>query len=175
MPARKNHADASSTPAIAALRSAGVHFELRAYEHDPDVRSFGAEAAAELGVEPDRVFKTLVVQTDRTADKGLVVAVVPVAGQLDLKALALAIACHRLEVNEALVAVARAVQSTHSVRQLLNDKTLDLCGIWLHRKLEILQKDVGKLVWRDELLVQIPQKHILDAVCLGMKLDADRY
>ena len=72
------------------------------------------------------------------------------------------------------MAVARAVQSTHSVRQLLNDKTLDLCGIWLHRKLEILQKDVGKLVWRDELLVQIPQKHVLDAMCLGMEFDADR-
>ncbi|NNG40976.1 Cys-tRNA(Pro) deacylase [Flexivirga sp. ID2601S] len=104
MAVRKNHADASSTPAIAALRSAGVHFELRAYEHDPDMRSFGAEAAAELGVEPDRVFKTLVVQTDRTADKGLVVAVVPVAGQLDLKALAREIGCKKAALADPALA-----------------------------------------------------------------------
>ena len=72
------------TPATAALSAAGVPFTLRPYEHHPDAANFGEEAAAALGVEPTRIFKTLVADL---AGK-LVVGIVPVAGQLDLKALA---------------------------------------------------------------------------------------
>ncbi|WP_265446498.1 Cys-tRNA(Pro) deacylase [Flexivirga meconopsidis] len=93
MAAKRPRTGTSGTPAVAALVAAGVHFEPRHYEHDPAARSFGAEAAAELGVDPARVLKTLVVQTDLPADKGLIVAVVPVSGQLDLKALAREIGC----------------------------------------------------------------------------------
>ncbi len=75
------------TPATVALESAGIAFEIRAYDHDPAAESFGIEAAELLGVHPARVFKTLVAHTDR----GLVVAVVPVSGMLDLKALAAAV------------------------------------------------------------------------------------
>ena len=62
-------------------------FTLHPYVHAADQRHFGEEAAAALGVEPGRIFKTLV------ADAGgqLVVAVVPVSAQLDLKALAAAV------------------------------------------------------------------------------------
>ena len=78
---------AGGTPATVALTRAGVEFTLHPYEHDPRAASYGLEAAQALGVEPDRVFKTLMA----SADGRLVVAVVPVSGQLDLKALARAL------------------------------------------------------------------------------------
>ena len=82
---------AGGTPATAALDRAGAPYTLHPYAHDPQNSHFGEEAAAALGVAPDRIFKTLV------ADAGgeLVVAVVPVAAQLDLKALAAAVGTKR--------------------------------------------------------------------------------
>ncbi|MEV7679243.1 Cys-tRNA(Pro) deacylase [Streptomyces sp. NPDC088341] len=75
------------TPATVALTAAGTAYTLHAYEHDPASASYGEEAAEALGVSPDRVFKTLVADVDGE----LTVAVVPVAGSLDLKALAAAV------------------------------------------------------------------------------------
>ncbi|MEU0624822.1 Cys-tRNA(Pro) deacylase [Streptomyces rubiginosohelvolus] len=75
------------TPATVALTSAGTAFTVHAYDHDPASLSYGEEAAEALGVSPDRVFKTLVADVDGA----LTVAVVPVAGSLDLKALAAAV------------------------------------------------------------------------------------
>ncbi|GAB3563195.1 Cys-tRNA(Pro) deacylase [Spelaeicoccus albus] len=72
------------TPATRILEQIGVPYEIHAYTHDPAVRSFGAEASAKLGVEPHRVFKTLLIKVD----DDLVVAILPVSSQLDLKALA---------------------------------------------------------------------------------------
>jgi len=72
------------TPAVLAARRARVEFRIHEYEHDPAAESYGLEAALKLGVAPERVFKTLVANVD--AD--LVVAIVPVACTLDLKALA---------------------------------------------------------------------------------------
>lgn len=74
-----------------ALDAAGVAYPLHPYAHDPQTTQFGDEAAAALGVDRDRIFKTLV------ADAGgeLVVAVVPVARQLDLKALTAAVGTKR--------------------------------------------------------------------------------
>jgi Cys-tRNA(Pro)/Cys-tRNA(Cys) deacylase len=79
--------DAGGTPATVALSRAGISFTLHRYTHHDDTTSFGDEAVAALGLDPTRVFKTLV------ADLGgeLVVAVVPVAYRLDLKALAAAL------------------------------------------------------------------------------------
>jgi Cys-tRNA(Pro)/Cys-tRNA(Cys) deacylase len=78
---------AGGTPATAALTRAGVEFTARPYDHDPRAASYGLEAAAALGVAPGRVLKTLMARVDGA----LTVAVVPVAGQLDLKALARAL------------------------------------------------------------------------------------
>jgi Cys-tRNA(Pro)/Cys-tRNA(Cys) deacylase len=75
------------TPATVALTTAGTAYTVHAYEHDPASASYGEEAATALGVSPDRVFKTLVADVDGE----LTVAVVPVAGSLDLKALAAAV------------------------------------------------------------------------------------
>lgn len=78
---------AGGTPATRALTEAGVDFVLREYEHDPAAASYGTEAADALGVDPQRVLKTLLAEVDGT----LAVGIVPVSGQLDLKALAAAL------------------------------------------------------------------------------------
>ena len=91
---------AGGTPATVALSAAGIAFEVRAYDHDPLVTDrslrrasnarhewFGLEAAEALDVDPARVFKTLLASLDGS----LVVGIVPVTGQLDLKALARAL------------------------------------------------------------------------------------
>lgn len=79
---------ATGTPATVALTRAGIAFTVHEYHHDPAAPSFGLEAAAALGVEPDRVFKTLLAEVDGV---GLVVGIVPVSGSLDLKSLAAAV------------------------------------------------------------------------------------
>jgi Cys-tRNA(Pro)/Cys-tRNA(Cys) deacylase len=73
------------TPAIRAAKRARIEFELLTYEHDPRTRAYGPEAATALGLPPRAVFKTLVVTV---AGPGLMVALVPVDRELDLKALA---------------------------------------------------------------------------------------
>ena len=78
---------AGGTPATVALAAAGIAFEARAYEHDPRAASYGLEAAEALDADPARVFKTLLASLDGS----LVVGIVPVTGQLDLKALARAL------------------------------------------------------------------------------------
>jgi Cys-tRNA(Pro)/Cys-tRNA(Cys) deacylase len=74
------------TTATIALERARIPFTVHEYVHDPRHDSYGMEASAALGVAPDRVFKTLIAEVDGK----LVVAVVPVVGELDLKALAAA-------------------------------------------------------------------------------------
>ena len=88
------------TPATAVLQRAGLSFRLHAYEHDPRSTSYGLEAAAALGLEPARVFKTLMAALDGR----LVVGVVPVAGQLDLKALARALGGSKAVLADVAVA-----------------------------------------------------------------------
>lgn len=84
--AKKQKKQSGGTPATVALTAAGAAFTTHAYEHDPAHPSYGEEAAEAMGVSPDRVFKTLVAEVDGR----LTVAVVPVSGSLDLKALATA-------------------------------------------------------------------------------------
>src|SRR5690606_18701383 len=79
------------TPAVVAARRAKIWHELREYRHDADAPSYGVEAAQALGLDPEHVFKTLVAECDGT----LVVALVPVARSLDLKALAAAVGAKR--------------------------------------------------------------------------------
>jgi Cys-tRNA(Pro)/Cys-tRNA(Cys) deacylase len=93
----------SGTPATVALRAAGIAFVEHAYPHDPATASFGLEAAAALGVEPERVFKTLLADVDGV----IVVGIVPVSGQLDLKALATAVGGKRAVMADPLVAQRR--------------------------------------------------------------------
>ena len=73
------------TPAIDLLKKTKADFQVLAYEHDPKTASYGLEAAEKLGLDATRVFKTLLVCSEKNE---LLVAVVPVVGSLDLKALA---------------------------------------------------------------------------------------
>ena len=73
---------------------------LHPYEHDPSTASYGLEAAEVLGIEPARVFKTLLAEVEGRT----VVAVVPVSGMLDLKALAAAVGGKRAVLADAAVA-----------------------------------------------------------------------
>lgn len=88
------------TPATVALERAGVSYTVCSYTHDPGVESYGLEAAQALGVDPARVFKTLLVDTD----SGLVVGVVSVAQSLDLKAVAAALGSKRATMADPRVA-----------------------------------------------------------------------
>ena len=80
----------TATRATAALDRCAVDYRLRRYRHDPRAQSFGAEAVAQTGLGADVVFKTLVVDAG-----ALAFAVVPVAGRLDLKAVAQALGAKR--------------------------------------------------------------------------------
>lgn len=93
-----------ATPATKALAATGVEFVERAYDHDPRAESYGMEAAEVLGVEPARVFKTLLAQTDLPRHHGLVVGIVPVDHQLDLKALAAAVSAKKATMADPALA-----------------------------------------------------------------------
>lgn len=85
------------TPAIDLLRKADADFRVLSYEHDPKSASYGLEAAEKLGLEPALVFKTLLVASEKGE---LLVAVVPVAGSLDLKALAQAAGVKKVDMAD---------------------------------------------------------------------------
>lgn len=88
------------TPALVALHRAGVEVTAHAYEHDPRAQSYGQEAADVLGLDPARVFKTLMIDLDGE----LAVAVVPVSGTLDLKRAAAALGAKRAHLADAAAA-----------------------------------------------------------------------
>ncbi|MBM0257655.1 Cys-tRNA(Pro) deacylase [Micromonospora sp. 4G55] len=75
------------TPATALLAKRKIRHSTHPYDVSPDAPNYGASVAEALGVPPERVFKSLVTEVDGA----LTVAVVPVTGELDLKALAAAV------------------------------------------------------------------------------------
>jgi len=93
----------SGTPATVALRAAGIPFTEHAYAHDPANTNFGLEAATVLGLDADRVFKTLMADVDGR----LVVGIVPVTGKLDLKRLAAAVGGKRAAMADPALAERR--------------------------------------------------------------------
>lgn len=96
---------AGATPATVSLDRAGVGYTLRPYRHDPRAATYGLEAAEALGVDPDRVFKTLVTSLDPGSGRPeLVVGVVPVTTRLDLKALARTLGASRAVMTDVAVA-----------------------------------------------------------------------
>jgi Cys-tRNA(Pro)/Cys-tRNA(Cys) deacylase len=88
------------TPATIALERAGIPFAVHEYAHEPGHGSYGLEASGALGIPPERVFKTLIAEVDGR----LVAGVVPVGGQLDLKALAAAVGGKRAAMAEVAAA-----------------------------------------------------------------------
>jgi len=82
------------TQATVFLDASGIAFTTHVYDHDPNAESFGLEAAEKLGLDVDTVFKTLMARLDGERS-ALVVAIVPVAHKLNLKALARAAGAKR--------------------------------------------------------------------------------
>ena len=85
------------TPAVAAAKRQGIAHRLHEYTHDPAAGSYGLEAAEKLDIDPQRVFKTLVVELDSAQ---LAVAIVPVSQQLNLKRCAKALGCKKVRMAE---------------------------------------------------------------------------
>jgi Cys-tRNA(Pro)/Cys-tRNA(Cys) deacylase len=91
---------AKGTPATALLARLRIPHTLHPYDVDPATPNYGAEVAAALGVPPEQVFKSLVAAVDGV----LTVAVVPVTGELDLKALAGAVGGKRATLADRALA-----------------------------------------------------------------------
>ena len=85
------------TPAIDLLKKAKAVHQVHSYQHDPKSASYGLEAAEKLNLPPAQVFKTLLAASEKGE---LLVAVVPVAGSLDLKALAHAAGVKKVEMAD---------------------------------------------------------------------------
>jgi Cys-tRNA(Pro)/Cys-tRNA(Cys) deacylase len=84
------------TPAVQTAQRAKIAFTVHEYEHDAGA-AYGVEAVERLGLDPERVFKTLVTSP---GERAFVVAVVPVAASLDLRALGTAVGSKRLEMAD---------------------------------------------------------------------------
>jgi len=77
------------TPATVALDAAGVSYGVHEYERGEELRGFGVEAAEQLGLDPDQVFKTLLVRVEGgSAPNDPVVVIAPVSCSVSMKATA---------------------------------------------------------------------------------------
>jgi Cys-tRNA(Pro)/Cys-tRNA(Cys) deacylase len=97
---------ARGTRAIDEIRRAGLPFTVHEYAHDPRMTGgaggsgYALEAVTALGLDPARVFKTIVVEVDgRPA-----LALVPATGDVNLKGVAEALDAHRAGVASVAVA-----------------------------------------------------------------------
>lgn len=86
------------TPAINVAKKAKIAFEIHSYTHDPSNQSYGLEATEKLGLDPQRVFKTLIVMIDA---KQMAVAVIPVSSMLSMKQIAKAASGKKAEMANA--------------------------------------------------------------------------
>jgi Cys-tRNA(Pro)/Cys-tRNA(Cys) deacylase len=96
--------ETNMTPAIQIAKRAKIKFTTHEYDHDPSNESYGEEAATKLGVDSNRIFKTLVISTE---GKGLAVAVLPVSTQLNMKLFAKAVG-----VKKTVMADKKVVEKT---------------------------------------------------------------
>lgn len=92
--------DSEMTPACKVLKSNKIEYSIHEYEHDANAKSFGLEAAEKLNLKFEEVFKTLMV----TDEKNYFVAVLPVNHQLNLKKVAAAFGCKKLQMADPKIA-----------------------------------------------------------------------
>ncbi len=84
------------TPTCKILKSNKIDYSIHEYEHDPQAKSFGLEAAEKLGLSVHEVFKTLLIKDE----KNYFVAVLPVQHQLNLKKVAAAVGAKKLRMAD---------------------------------------------------------------------------
>lgn len=90
-----------ATPAVTALAEAGVGHTLHEYDHTGAAGvGYGLDAAQQLGIDPARVFKTLVVELNQDPTR-LAVVVAPATGEVDLRAAAGALGAKRATLADA--------------------------------------------------------------------------
>lgn len=92
LPARSRY-----DPRIGPVEKVRAEHRIHSYEHEPKAASYGLEAAEKLSLDPAQVFKTLLASSEKGE---LLVAVVPVVGSLDLKALAQAAGVKKVEMAD---------------------------------------------------------------------------
>lgn len=91
------------TPAILCAQKAKIEHKIHEYKHNPKAKSYGEEAAELLGLNPDQVFKTLLVCLNGNA-KDLAVGILPVSKQLNLKAIAKALGAKKADMADPKIA-----------------------------------------------------------------------
>ncbi len=85
------------TPAINKLKKGKISFKTHSYQHVPGTKAYGEEAAEKLALPFEKVFKTLIVQSE-TND--YFVALVPVSCKLHLKAFAKSINAKKVKMAD---------------------------------------------------------------------------
>ncbi len=83
------------TPAINVTKSSKVEYKIHEYKHNASSESYGLEAADQLNVPEDQVFKTLVVSFNKHE---LAVAILPVSSKLSMKLFAKIIGAKKVEM-----------------------------------------------------------------------------
>lgn len=101
----KRAPSSEATAALKFLRERGIPVREATYRHDDDVTDYGAEAAAALGVHPDRVFKTLLVSPPEGGGFGVVV--LPVSHRVAMKSAAAALGWKKAVLTDPAVAERR--------------------------------------------------------------------
>lgn len=151
------------TPAILLLEKNKIIHIVHSYNHDPRAVSYGLEAAEKLGLAVEQVFKTLLVSTE-TGE--LLVAVLPVHAQLNLKALASAAGVKKVEMADPqraqrvtgyLVGGISALAQKKALRTFLDSSAEQLSTLYISAGRRGLEVELSAID-----LLQLTQGHFAD-------------